>query len=189
MSIVKTFWVENLYIYDWMLSASATGPCPAHGERHLAERSLGTRTRDGGPGDYIFDLVCACGYTFGKASTVRWGAPRYRRLDNGAELRGKLPPGALYVAWERRESQEEGFGLDGKMVVCVLPNGDHWHIDSRASNCTMKTDKAHRCWVRHGTVGQVIHVDKNGNTCQAGAGSIAVDGWHGFLHNGELREV
>lgn len=48
----------------------------------------------------------------------------------------------------------------------------------------------HRCWVRHGDVrtGQV-HVDKNGNTCGAGGGSIiSPDGWHGFLHNGHLTQ-
>lgn len=51
----------------------------------------------------------------------------------------------------------------------------------------------HKCWVRHGTPPQeVVHVDKNGVTCGAGAGSIAIQpsgqnpGWHGFLHNGEL---
>jgi hypothetical protein len=29
-----------------------------------------------------------------------------------------------------------------------------------------------------------LHVDKNGNTCAAGAGSIITGKWHGFLHNG-----
>jgi hypothetical protein len=46
----------------------------------------------------------------------------------------------------------------------------------------------HRCWVRHGDAKTGnVHVDKNGITCNAGAGSIiSPDGWHGFLHNGYL---
>ena len=66
-------------------------------------------------------------------------------------------------------------------------NGMHdWDIDSRASNCTLKNDRLHRCWVRHGTP-PMIHVDKQGVTCQAGAGSIWSGKWHGFLTNGVLQ--
>lgn len=69
----------------------------------------------------------------------------------------------------------------------ILPNGDHWDLDSRASNCTMRDDRMHRCWVAHGSIKDgTINVDKNGFTCAAGAGSIAADGWHGFLRNGEF---
>lgn len=114
------------------------------------------------------------------------GRPRYRRLDTGEELRGSLPAGALYVAG-REDDYPNMCGSDGLSIVCILPTGDHWFIDGRASNCTMREDTAHRCWVRHGTLGGTVHVDKTGNTCAAGAGSIAVDGFHGFLHDGELR--
>jgi hypothetical protein len=31
-----------------------------------------------------------------------------------------------------------------------------------------------------------LTVDKNGDTCAAGAGSILTPAWHGFLRNGEL---
>jgi hypothetical protein len=31
-----------------------------------------------------------------------------------------------------------------------------------------------------------VTVGKSGNTCAAGAGSIAVDGYHGFLRNGSF---
>jgi hypothetical protein len=68
-------------------------------------------------------------------------------------------------------------------LAVVLPNGYLWDIDGRASNCTMKDDKQHRCWVRHGEP-PTITVDKAGPTCKAGAGSIKVDGYHGFLKNG-----
>lgn len=52
----------------------------------------------------------------------------------------------------------------------------------------MPNDDVHRCWVRHGTVGDPLQVDKNGNTCAAGAGSIQNAGWHGYLKNGILHE-
>lgn len=68
-------------------------------------------------------------------------------------------------------------------VVC--PDGVWWDIDSRSNNCTMRTDKIHHCWVRHGTPPNIT-VDKNGATCNAGAGSIQTGSWHGFLRNGEL---
>lgn len=116
------------------------------------------------------------------------GSPRYRRLDTGEELRGrKLPAGALYVIDPERKYNYSR-GHDGDAIACVLPTGDHWHIDSFANNCTMPNDKQHRCWVRHGSKPGAIHVDKQGLTCQAGAGSIAVPGFHGFLHNGELYD-
>lgn len=56
-----------------------------------------------------------------------------------------------------------------------------------ASNCTMPDDKNHKCWVRHGRPEDgTLHVDKNGHTCAAGAGSIVAGNYHGFLHNGHL---
>jgi len=63
-------------------------------------------------------------------------------------------------------------------------------IDGPANNCTRKDDpgqKHHHCWVRHG-VPPSITVDKNGPTCEAGAGSILTKNWHGFLRNGMLVE-
>lgn len=86
-------------------------------------------------------------------------------------------------------------GPDGKTLFVMCPNDNQggatskreWMVDGRASNCTMPNDNTHRCWVRHGDA-PVITVDKNGNTCQAGAGSIAMPGWHGFLVKGYLVE-
>lgn len=73
-------------------------------------------------------------------------------------------------------------------LCVVLPNGHWWVIDSRCSNCTKPEDQTHRCWVRHGEPPNVT-VDKDGETCAAGSGSILADGWHGFLRNGELVEA
>lgn len=87
----------------------------------------------------------------------------------------------LYCPWDNCNDPR------GHLHV-MLPDGHMWNVDGRASNCTMKDDKTHRCWVRHGEPPN-LHVDKKGHTCSAGAGSILspLEGhWHGFLHNGEL---
>lgn len=75
----------------------------------------------------------------------------------------------------------------GPHLECLVPNGEFWNIDSRASNCTMPNDRTHRCWVKHGNPEDgTIHVDKNGLTCNAGGGSIQTKNYHGFLHNGNF---
>jgi len=106
------------------------------------------------------------------------------RLYNTAS--GRLEPGNLFwntwlpenMYWDNHK---------GPHLCAVLPNGHEWNIDSRASNCTMPSDKLHRCWVRHGNpeLGD-IHVDKIGLTCQAGGGSIVGGNYHGLLHNGSF---
>ena len=74
---------------------------------------------------------------------------------------------------------------DGRHLYARVPNGEHWDIDSRASNCTMREDRTHRCWVRTGRPEDgTIDVGKGGITCSAGAGSIQTARWHGFLRNG-----
>lgn len=72
---------------------------------------------------------------------------------------------------------------DGRHLHAVLPTGRTWDVDSRANNCGSPDDRLHRCWVRHGDP-PAVHVDKDGLTCSAGGGSIAVEGYHGFLHHG-----
>lgn len=73
---------------------------------------------------------------------------------------------------------------DGIHTYGLLPNGHTWDINSRASNCTLKDDRTHRCWVATGSVFDgTLDVGKNGNTCDAGAGSIQAGSWHGFLRN------
>lgn len=76
---------------------------------------------------------------------------------------------------------------DGPHLCVILPNGNRWEIDSRASNCGSPYDYAHRCWVRHGEPPRIT-VDKNGPTCQAGAGSISSGSYHGFLRDGVLTD-
>lgn len=98
---------------------------------------------------------------------------------------GKLEPGCLYYApwyddmyWDNQ---------DTPTLCAILPNGGHWVIDGRASNCTMPKERTHRCWIRHGTPPD-IHVDKKGFSCNAGAGSIKQGDYHGFLHHGNFTE-
>lgn len=114
----------------------------------------------------------------------------YENISTGEKRASvDLPPGACYAT-----EGDMPTGSDGLAIVCVTPalrNGKvgtfHWWIDYTASNCTKRDDDVHRCWVRHGTVGDKLHVDKNGNTCAAGAGSIQAPGWHGYLHHGVLH--
>ena len=108
--------------------------------------------------------------------------------DHGAEYSIRKPvPGMMWDAWWFGDWAR---GPDGKCLVVCCPDGTEWMIDGQAKNCTKKADvgpfgQAHRCWIRHGTP-PMITVDKNGLTCSAGAGSIAVPGYHGFLRNGQF---
>lgn len=75
-------------------------------------------------------------------------------------------------------------GPDGRTLFVVTPGGV-WNVDERASNCTLPNDNEHYCWVRHG-IPPMVTVDKVGKTCAAGAGSIMMGKYHGFLRNGKL---
>jgi len=110
--------------------------------------------------------------------------PVYRRVDTGETGTSHyFGTGAII------DITDQGFqtGPDGKSYVCVCPGNNWWHIDSQASNCTKPDDKEHRCWCRHGEAPDFT-VDKVGNTCSAGAGSIAIGSYHGFLRNGYLTD-
>ncbi|GEM_PF-2459170 len=126
-------------------------------------------------------------------------SPIFRNRDTGEERSSQeLPIGALYVidrsfggkSAPRGRDEYPKCGADGLAIACKLPSGHHWYIDGTASNCTKREDAAHRCWIRHGTVGDLLTVDKAGNTCDAGGGSIidGAGGWHGFLRAGKLVE-
>lgn len=130
------------------------------------------------------------------------GRSQYVRPDTGELMVSPLPVGAVYAAegwghgpqnWrtKRADGRDQYVTrvneVDGRVLVCVCPDGHPWTIDARASNCTMPDDDEHWCWVRHGSAeAGTLHVDKNGVTCAAGAGSIATGKWHGFLHGGQL---
>lgn len=111
----------------------------------------------------------------------------YQAADGRRFTLQEAPPGAMWNAvWMR----SPGFqGPDGRCLVVRLPNGHDWLVDSQSSNCT-RPGEPHQCWVRHGNpeTGNV-HVDKDGDTCAAGAGSIQSGSYHGFLHHGALTDA
>lgn len=137
-----------------------------------------------------FPTQCACGYRY--TDSDEYGHRRksiYMRRDNSS-VRYTLrdaPVGAMYFAtWY--EKYPEWCGLDGHALVVKVHGSQDWHVDGRASNCTKPDDSVHKCWCRHGdpSTGEVT-VDKNGNTCSAGAGSLMLRDWHGFLTAGWLH--
>lgn len=133
------------------------------------------------------------------------GNTEYVRPDTGEHYRGwnQLPPGAVYDSMAGRHephnwvSSRKGNriknrpGIDGRVLVCQLPDGHPWTIDSRANNCTLPDDDKHWCWNRSGRPedGTLdVRKGKPGQTsCSAGGGSIATSRYHGFLHDGALR--
>lgn len=137
-------------------------------------------------GDQRWPDGCICSYVFVLNDTWQvFTDTIYRRADTGEEkpLR-EWGPGAMWDAWWVPYK-----GPDGRSIVVRLPNGHDWWIDSRASNCTLPDDDEHQCWIRHGDPPDLT-VDKDGQTCAAGGGSIASGSgdtyYHGFLREGRL---
>lgn len=136
--------------------------------------------------DSAWPTHCACGYTFTEQDDKQVFVDHIMtRSDTGAEVvLRQAPPGSMWhVDWYPDTMK----GPDGRTLMVKLPNGREWVVDSRANNCTKPDDKVHRCWCRHGEVPKVT-VDKSGNTCSAGAGSIIAGDFHGFLRKGILTE-
>jgi hypothetical protein len=148
---------------------------------------------------------CGCGYAF--TENDQWQVNHrklYRSgLDGSLHTLRDAPAGAMWDASWYRDHGDQWVGPDGMCLLVKLPNGHDWMVDGQASNCTrdqyveITTAEGHKgrqwggrthwCWVRHGDprTGEVT-VDKNGETCSAGAGSILSGNWHGFLTNGYL---
>lgn len=74
----------------------------------------------------------------------------------------------------------------GQHLHVICPDGCDWDIDSRAGNCSMPNERAHRCWVRTGAPPDIT-VGKAGFTCEAGGGSIQTSRYHGMFQNGEFH--
>lgn len=153
----------------------------------------------------LWPTHCDCGYPFQKRDTWQlFHNELYRGAPDGQlyTLRD-IPAGAMWDATWYHDC-EWMMGPDGISLCVQLPNGSAWSVDGEASNCTRPqwipvpgegktrrwSGRTHYCWVRHGDprTGNV-HVDKNGDTCSAGAGSILQGKYHGFLHHGYLREA
>lgn len=85
--------------------------------------------------------------------------------------RGKINVGAV---WDAHWYEDCRKGPDGKSLVVMTPQGV-WYIDESSFTCTRPHDDEHRCWVRHGSVEEGnLQVDKQGDTCESGAGSIRI---------------
>jgi len=151
--------------------------------------------------DPRWPTACGCGYAFRE---MDYWQVNYHHLYRGApdgQLYGLMnaPVGAM---WDAHWMPEYFQGPDGICLTVKTPGGD-WLVDSEARNCTLTqwqlvegerntrqwTGRTHYCWVRHGDprTGDV-HVDKDGKTCGAGAGSIIAGSYHGFLHHGHLTD-
>lgn len=168
-------------------TVSWDGPC-GDSSLHIARHDMGPMTKcpdlnapeaEGWPG------VCErC------SAAIPWD---YVRKSSGLKTiwdtpSGELEPGCLY--YEHRGDYDHycsgrWTNCDQRHLYGILPNGHHWDIDSRARNCGSPEDSTHRCWVRHGEP-PMVHVDKDGETCSAGAGSILSGDYHGFLHHGQF---
>lgn len=92
--------------------------------------------------------------------------------DSLAKLKaGKIPAGAV---WDIGKFGNYRKGSDGRSLMVMTPYG-HWFIDGRCMTCTREHDENHRCWVRHGSLEDgTLTVDKKGDTCEAGAGSVGI---------------
>jgi hypothetical protein len=100
-----------------------------------------------------------------------------------------MPVGAMWWRSITTLPAESGgrYFFAGEHLVVMTPGGT-WTIDGRASNCAEPEDSVHRCWPRRGRPPKVT-VDKSfGPTCAAGAGSIQVGAYHGFLRDGVLSD-
>lgn len=209
---VQTYWLIGTetvrlslrrYHYPEDDSALVVWDC-AHGY-HTAETAIGTAdaTYDGAgfplPPPHVAKIdprwpaTCdRCAFVFAKDDAWQTNsALLYRRAD---DLAGAHPitlreagPGAMWDApWLRGYNRLNRPG-DGLNLMVRLPNGHDWSVDSRSSNCT-RPDEPHSCWVRHGDPRtEPVTVDKAGETCSAGAGSILSGDYHGFLRNGWLE--
>lgn len=212
---VQTFWVEPTDEIAWGLrrytADSTSFDCSGnyHDALNYVDRApaqftvdaTGRRSLQAHVSGVVHDdprwpVKCRnCDYLFTEHDRWQdWQELVYRRPDTGQEYvlhsdagAGVLgapsaPPGAMRDAWWMPFDRQP----DGIYLQVRLPNGHDWAVDSRASNCT-RPDAPHQCWVRHGDPRtEPITVDKNGDTCAAGAGSILSGDYHGFLINGIL---
>lgn len=201
---VKTFMIEctDRGMFSVHRFSGADASKCIHGDSHYtckdvrvmdrAEYEENRRPLSAAEIDDLLPKCSSCGYEFPAGSPSGSGFSPYWRRPGTEELKPmkEFGPGAMFDAdWMRHADRPQGdnryVGPDGLSLAVICPDGAIWQIDSQASNCTKKTDHVHKCWVRHG-VPPLITVDKNGVTCEAGAGSIQTRNWHGFLRNGEF---
>jgi hypothetical protein len=208
MARIRCFIIERTWMSRWVLRRYSEGRGgEACGGYHDGRSDVIAETQDDLSKPYMcmnpperppsddqrWPQKCGkCDYKFSDADHFQvFGDPIYKRQDTGEILSRKAAPaGALWRAhWYEEDdgAVKPGWtGSDGQSWECMLPGGHIWFIDGGCSNCTRKGEP-HHCWVREG-VAPDFNVGKGGNTCAAGAGSIAVPGYHGFLRHGYLED-
>lgn len=195
---IKCFLLEvsgerNMYFRRYASATTEEKNCPIGLGYHNAEVFFDTipdterYIHDYDHSDSRWPTTCKCGYIFKEEDEWQiFNSHVYIRKDTGERYdQQNFPVGATWrVTWY--EDMEGCRGLDGQCWGVQTPGG-LWVIDQRASNCTRPEDNVHKCWCRHGEAPNFT-VDKNGNTCSAGGGSIVIRQYHGFLINGELTD-
>jgi|GEM_PF-2364936 len=197
---LRVYWGGHTYDEKQSKTVLAPGSCPNSGgsgqpgyhnaEIHLVDSDkIADWALGGKPEDYPDDRwPTRCDHCGAQVPANATRQVFHKRLYDTPS--GEPEPGDLFwAAWHH--DPKHGFcpwdncNDPRGHLTAVLPNGHLWDIDSRASNCTMPQDKTHRCWIRQGEPPNIT-VGKSGHTCAAGAGSIAVPGYHGFLQNGQF---
>lgn len=200
MTIIKCFFLEEIpflrrYLRRYTNSVTQAEKCSINNGYHNAEEFLDDIDVDESDekfasGDLFphddkrWPASCKCGYIFTNNDIWQLFVHRlYIRKDTKEAMTLHFaPPGAMWYADWLKEAYK---GQDGMVLIVKTPGGD-WCIDGRASNCANPKDVEHHCWIRHG-IPPNITVDKNGNTCKVGAGSISIGNIHGHLRNGQLE--
>lgn len=204
---IQCFVVEPTDQYDVFLrrfSFSSDGTCP-HGKGYhealvLLERldkkdtrSYNNKLEAAVTGDFWphddarWPAECKCGFKFRVWDEWQY-SPRavYKRADTGElALLKDFQAGAMWRSPWLEEEDSHMTGSDGASWSVRTPDGD-WLIDGRASNCTLPQDLRHKCWIRHGEA-PLFTANKDGYSCDAGAGSIVSGAYHGFLRAGYLE--
>lgn len=196
---IKCFWLEptdreRRYLRRYAGSSKCSGPMGYHDAMvffDIVESAMGPdgywkdcgQTAEDFKGHPLWPARCGCGYEFKpKDEWQLFTKHLYCRMDTGEETTlYDAPDGAMWDAFWMPSAEKHP---DGRYIICRVPKGHDWSIDGQASNCT-RPGEPHQCWVRHG-IPPNLTVDKNGDTCAAGAGSILTKDWHGFLRDGVL---
>lgn len=202
---IKCFWLEptdrqKRYLRRYQGSLKCSNPMGYHDAMVFVEESKETMSADGTHweddgktekdfiGDSRWPTHCFCGYEFQPSDNWQlFSSHIYRRVDTNEEMTlCDAPEGAMWDAtWFH--DYDAWCGADGRAIICKVPVNHEWHIDGPSSNCPWQGRK-HKCWVRHGEPPNLT-VDKDGDTCPAGHGSILTAQWHGFLVKGELITI
>lgn len=199
--MIRVFYLYETNLKRLFLRRYADGPCALNqgqhsyhnAMHHIGDADTKERSTNQPPehDDPRWPTQCGCGYTFKNTDTWQLFTRSLYHYDDSRHLTTleDAPVGACWDSpWLKRDgiSSLWKIGSDGLILTVKTPGGD-WCIDSKANNCTDPEENTHCCWVRHGSPKDgTLHVDKNGHTCSAGAGSISLPTYHGFLHNGHL---